>query len=416
MKYSPHYYLLFHIIPGLTMMYLQLVSIDGLTVQVSEHGRDVQSCLHGSIPCKTLTYALCLIETAKITNVPYASVTVNVTSNQTINTYNTYYFSSSSVSKITVVGYNHSSLYFQDSGSLRIIMRNSSNSGLTWTWVDLGFVQISATFPKCVACDICGSVLTHVGVDGNTLNVLQCKFISIGWNITDIQNIIINSSVFGTTGLCPGVCIYNTGKSDNEGVVKISNNNFHNCSFPSFKHYLPVSPNFVLAIFNKRFTSTEIFSNKFSALLSNSKSLQFSRSAISIRGNPTAIVLKKNVFVGNSLAFVDIKVHVTNVSIQSNTFCHNRNITPLLQHHEAVAELSIIDIVFGSRSIYNNPSEISVLYNDFKSNTNSLINIILVQLNHMSNRTLSIIITDLVAVNNSAISEVITVKNTDYIK
>ena len=34
----------------------------------------------------------------------------------------------------------------------------------------------------------------------------------------------------------------------------------------------------------------------------------------------------------------------------------------------------------------------------------------------MSNRILSIIITDLVAVNNSAISEVITVKNTDYLK
>ena len=209
MKYSPHYYLLFHIIPGLAMMYLQLVSIDGLTVQVSEHGRDVQSCLHGSIPCKTLTYALCLIETAKITNVPYASVTVNVTSNQTINTYNTYYFSSSSVSKITVVGYNGSSLYFQDSASLWI--KNSSNSGLTWTWVDLGFVQISTKFSICVACDICGSVLTHVGVDGNTLNILQCKFISIGWNITDIQNIIINGSVFGTTVLaCVLVCAYIT--------------------------------------------------------------------------------------------------------------------------------------------------------------------------------------------------------------
>ena len=90
-------------------------------------------------------------------------------------------------------------------------------------------------------------------------------------------------------------------------------------------------------------------------------------------------------------------------------------IETLLQHHEAAAELSIIDIMFGSRSIYKNPSEISVLYNNFKSNTNSLINI-LVQLNHMSNRTLSIIITDLVAVNNSTISEVITVKNTDYLK
>ena len=382
------------------MMYL--VSANGLTVQVSGYGRDEQSCLHGSIPCQTLTYALRLIETANKIIMNYASVTVNVTCNQTINTTNAYNFNSSSVTNITVHGYNDSYLYFQGHGSLRIMCNPASmvaNSGLTWTWVKLGFVRIS---PLCILCDSCNPALdVHVRMYGDTLNIFQCKFMSTEWNIVGVQNIIINGSVFGTTSLCPSVGIYNTGNSDNKGVVIISNNDFQNCLF------FQSSLSSILYIYNERFSSTEVFSNKFSELLSsNCKFLKFSQSTISITGNPTVIILKKNLFVGNSLVFVNIQVDVTNLSIQNNTFHHNRN-----NHTAADLELNIIYIYLSlSTATYNNSFEMSVVNNDFKSNTDS--SLIFIDINHISNTILSILITYLVAVNNSGISELIIVQKT----
>ena len=99
---------------------------------------------------------------------------------------------------------------------------------LTWTWVKLGFVRIS---PQCVLCDSCNPALdVHVQMYEDTLNIFQCKFMSTEWNIVGVENIIINGSVFGTTSLSPSVGIYNTGNSDNKGVVIIYND-FQNCLF-----------------------------------------------------------------------------------------------------------------------------------------------------------------------------------------
>ena len=403
-KFSQLCFLLFQIL-GLVHM----VSTTGLTVQVSEHGRDEQSCLHNRYPCKTLTYALWLIEKA---NLSYASsVIVNVTSNQTIKTTHTYNFSSSLVRNVTVIGCNKSFLSFQDVGSFQIMHTPSSsnlkseNSVFFWTWIDLGFASIC---PQDATCD--KPTLKHNGLCNDTVNFFQCKFISIGLNIAGIQDITFNSSVFGSTGLCPSVCINNPENfDDNEGTgtIKLSYNDFQNCVLSSKSLC-------ILDITNARHTSTIIVNNTWHGLMFNKTSV-YSQTAIGIKGAPILLTLQKNFFEHNRLAFAVINVQLTSMSIQNNTFQYNQNNRAPTQCTIDHDWQSIINIITNSNSIYNRPLIINVLQNNFKCNANSLF-FMQVVIERMSNAALFIRIINLLAVNNSGISELIAIKNANYLR
>ena len=163
-----------------------------VTIQVSEHGQDVQSCLYDESPCKTLTYVLCQLETVDSKTAPssMASVTIEVMYNQTISIANKYNFSSSSVRNIIISGYRRPFINFHQFGSLQI-NHSSSTGGLNWTLIELGFAWFS---PKESTCR--NPALQYTGMYGD----------AFAWAIAYVQNIAINGNEFGNNGFCPMLC------------------------------------------------------------------------------------------------------------------------------------------------------------------------------------------------------------------
>ena len=366
-----------------------------VTIQVSERGQDVQSCLYDESPCKTLMYVLCQLETVDSKTTPsMASINVKVMYNQTISTANKCNFSSSSVRNITIFGYKKPFINFHQFGSLQIT-HSSSTAGLNWTWIELGFAWFGPQESTCR-----NPALQYTGMYGDAFKVDQCEFISVAWAVADVQNIAVNGSEFGNKGFCPITCMSNGVSSGNEGTIEITNNKFQNCQ-------VSLDSNSILKINNQpERTSIKIVGNTFSGILGDISATYFRPLIKILIGNHQSFYLQENIFDGNDLVSgVLIYTDVPIMSIERNTFQHyNTQGVSLKRQTHAIAILTIV-----LHPTTNGVSVLKLVQNEFKNNSN--IRLLNIQAAITENSKFFISISNLNALNNSGSTELISIRS-----
>ena len=177
--------LLFKILLILLLRASSSYSLDKITIQVSDTGLDVPSCMQNGETCKTLAYVL-----GGLSQFDSTVVTVNITCNQTITKYAQHLLYPFDFLSVIIVSQNNAYIWLNS--SMRITY-DSIGSNIYWAWIGLGFISSTDRIRSVI--------MYHDSL--TSLAIISCRIMAAEWKFKSVQSLEINNSEFGKVNVCP---------------------------------------------------------------------------------------------------------------------------------------------------------------------------------------------------------------------